>query len=269
VTSLEIPRRLGEHKESVTVYGIEPHSRYWTYADVDDDTILAGAGVVEKCAVDLGVPFVATDKATNESYELTLDASCNNATDMNLYLSVDAFERIFGDEHVYGLASDVELPLDERYVASDLTPDKMRSMADQMQDSMGGVMRMMVIMVVPLYFVLIYLLTKTVIDRSARAISYMKVFGYHDGEINGLYLRAITLTVAASLVLNVPLLVELFRLLLRVMMADYSGNFVVAVPLPLMAQEVGIGFATYLVVAALHVWAIRRVSLALAMKVQE
>ncbi len=52
---------------------------------------------------------------------------------------------------------------------------------------------------VPIFLIFIYLLTKTVIDRSARAISYMKVFGYRDGETNKLYIRSITWTVVVSL----------------------------------------------------------------------
>lgn len=36
-----------------------------------------------------------------------------------------------------------------------------------------------------------------------------------------------------------------------------------------MTAEVGVGFATYVLVTALHVWAVHRVSLALALKVQE
>lgn len=269
--TLQVPRRIGDSTEAVTVYGIEPGSKYWTYANVANGRVLAGEGLLEKCDVELGKAFCALDRSTNESYEFAVDATCNNGCDLNIYMSINDFNRLFGREagEFNGYASDIALPLDERYVASDLTPDKMRSMADQMQDSMGKIMTLMVCMVVPIYVVLMYLLTKTVIDRSARAISYMKVFGYHDREIERLYLRTITVTVVLSLVLNVPLLIEAFKLLLTYMMADYSGNFVIQVPLSIMAREVGLGFLTYLVVVCLHIRAIRKVSLSLALKVQE
>ncbi|MBR3316338.1 MAG: hypothetical protein IKG21_00765 [Atopobiaceae bacterium] len=271
VATLQVPRRIGDSTEAVTVYGIEPGSRYWTYADVRNGHIVAGEGLFSKCNVEPGESFTALDRSTNKTYELAVDDACNNGCDLNIYMSVDDFNKLFNKsaDEFNGYASNVALPLDERYVASDLTPDKMRSMADQMQDSMGQIMTLIVCMVIPIYVVLIYLLTKTVIDRSARAISYMKVFGYRDREIDRLYMRTITFTVVFSLVVNIPILVELFKLLLTYMMADYSGNFVIELPMSLMAREVGIGFLTYLVVACLHMRAIRKVSLSLALKVQE
>ena len=130
-------------------------------------------------------------------------------------------------------------------------------------------MRMIVYMVIPVYFVLMYLLTKTVIDRSARSIAYMKVFGYHSREVSALYVRSITITVLASLVLSLPLVCWLTGLLMDVVMADYSGNIELWVPWYLLVQVVAMGALSYAVVAAIHLWRIRRIGLADALKVQE
>ena len=53
------------------------------------------------------------------------------------------------------------------------------------------------------------------------------------------------------------------------MLLAYNGNIEIYVPTWSMAACVGIGFATYLVVALLHTRSIKRVSLAEALKVQE
>ena len=66
---------------------------------------------------------------------------------------------------------------------------------------------MMVGLAVFIFLLFMYLLTKAVIDHSARSISYMKVFGYRDSEISHLYIRSITLCVAASLVLSLPVII--------------------------------------------------------------
>jgi putative ABC transport system permease protein len=84
---------------------------------------------------------------------------------------------------------------------------------------MGSIMSMIMWLAVPISVVLIYLLTKTVIDRSARYISYMKVFGYRNAEVTNLYVRSITITVLASLVLSLPLVYWLVSLLMEVVMA--------------------------------------------------
>lgn len=121
-----------------------------------------------------------------------------NTADTNIYMSRGTFCELFGSvtggdaDYFNGYASDDELQLDERYVASELTPADMSRLADQMDSSMGAIMGAMLWIAIPISVILIYLLTKTVIDRSARSISYMKVFGYHDGEIDRLYLRSCT-----------------------------------------------------------------------------
>ena len=271
MASFSVPRRLGEKSEEITIYGIEEGSRYWSDIDVSGGRIILGAGIPEKCLVEVGEPFELLDRFTNDTYTITGVDTCGNPTSMSVYMSLDTFNELFGNEEGYfnGHASDEELPLDERYVAAEITPDKMLSMAEQMDSSMSGIMRMITWMVVPIYLVLIYLLTKTVIDRSTRAISYMKVFGYHDREIDGLYVRAITVTVVLTLIISIPIVQLAFAYLVPVLLADYSGNFALWYPVDRLVEIVAIGIATYAVVAVIHVARIRKVSLALAMKVQE
>ena len=114
-----------------------------------------------------------------------------------------------------------------------------------------------------------YLLTKAVIDRSARSISYMKVFGYRDKEVSHFYIRSVTLCVVASLVLCQPLIIGSLTAIFRSMLLSYNDNIEIYVPWWCMAACVGIGFATYLLVALMHTRSIRRVSLSEALKVQE
>ena len=128
---------------------------------------------------------------------------------------------------------------------------------------------MVVAFAIPVYLILVYLLTKTVIDRSSRYISYMKVFGYHNGEISRLYVRAITVTVLVSLVASLPFVLWLVKFFVSFVMDRYSGNLEIWVPASLLAEVVAIGAVAYAAVAVVHIWRIRRVSLAEAMKVQE
>ena len=53
------------------------------------------------------------------------------------------------------------------------------------------------------------------------------------------------------------------------MLLSYNGNIEIYVPWWCMAVCIGIGFATYLLVAFMHTRSIKRVSLSEALKVQE
>jgi putative ABC transport system permease protein len=269
--SFEVQHVVTDSSEEITVYGIDQGSRYWSEVDVSDGAVVVGMGLSQKCRLKPGDTLSLTDKYTNKAYELTVTSVWGSSANMNVYMDRVALNRMIDedDDSFAGYASDEELAIDARYLATDITPEAMSSSADQMERSFGDMMGMVVAFAIPVYLILVYLLTKTVIDRSSRYISYMKVFGYHDGEISRLYVRAITVTVMVSLVASLPFVIWLCNVFVGLVMDRYSGNLELYIEPSLMAEVVAIGAVAYLVVAAAHIWHIRRVSLSEAMKVQE
>lgn len=271
VASLETKRALASGNESVAVYGIQRDSAYWTDVDVDGGRIVVGRGLAEKCALEVGEQAEFTDPNADETYRLDVDATTGSASNMNVYMDIDEFNRIFGNDEGFfnGYVSNGVLDIDDFYLVSDLTPDSMDEIVEQMTDSMGSMTGLLTVLAAIIYVVLMYLLTKTVIDRAARSISYLKVFGYRSSEINRLYIRSITVAVAASLILSLPVIMAFLTFLVRLVFAEYNGNFEVVAPMGRLVLEVCIGLACYALVAALHVSRIKRVPLAMAMKAQE
>ncbi|MBR3327211.1 MAG: ABC transporter permease, partial [Atopobiaceae bacterium] len=269
--SFEVAHVVTDSTEEITVYGIQENSRYWDEVDVSNGAVVVGSGLSQKCRIEPGDTLTLFDKYTNKTYELEVSSVWGSSANMNVYLQMGTLNRLLGEDEdrFLGYASNEALDLDQRYLAIDITPDSMGSSAEQMEESFGDMMNMVVAFAVPVYLILVYLLTKTVIDRSSRYISYMKVFGYHNGEIQKLYVRAITVTVLTSLVASLPFVIWLCGLFVRVVMDRYAGNLELYVAPALMAEVVAIGAAAYLVVAAIHIRHIRRVGLAEAMKVQE
>ena len=274
VYQLQYDRGEGNGTETVSVFGVLPDSRYWKNLNVGDGRVVFGGGLLDKFGWKEGQHVEFHDKYGDKDYSLEYadeDCTWGSKSDMNVYLSIEDFNKLFGNDTAYfnGYVSDETLDLDARYFAGDTTPDDMRAVGNQFIGMMSSLIGMMVGLAVFIFLLFMYLLTKAVIDRSARSISYMKVFGYRDGEISHLYIRSITLCVVASLVLCEPLIIESLTVIFRTMLLTYNGNIEIYVPWWSMAACVGIGFATYLVVALLHTRSIRRVSLSEALKVQE
>ncbi len=272
VYQLQYDRGEGNGTETVTVYGVSPDSRYWKDLGVGDGHVMFGGGLVDKFGWKDGQQVSLTDKFEGKDYAFDYDGnSWGSKSDMNAYMSIDDFNELFGNDPSYfnGYVSDEELDLDSRYFAGDTTPDDMRAVGDQFIGMMSDLIGMMVGLSVFIFLLFMYLLTKAVIDRSARSISYMKVFGYRDGEISHLYIRSITLCVIAALLLSQPVIIGSLTAIFRSMLLAYNGNIEIYAPSWSIAACVGIGFATYLVVALLHTRSIRRVSLSEALKVQE
>ena len=274
VYSLEYDRGEGSGTETITVYGVPEDSRYWDDLAVGDGHVVFGNGLIDKFRFADGQTINLYDKYEDETREVTYEGggyTWGTKSDMAVYMSLDDFNRFFGNDAGYfnGYASDQELDLDARYLASDLTPESMDAIGEQFVGMMDDMIGMLMGLSVFIFLVFMYLLTKSVIDRSARSISYMKVFGYRDSEISRLYVRSITLTVIVSLVVCQPLIIGGLTLLFRAMLLAYNGNIEIYVPMTAIAEVITIGFATYLAVALLHIRRIKRVPLALALKVQE
>ena len=274
VYSLEYDRGEGPGTETITVYGVPEDSRYWDDLAVGDGHVVLGNGLIDKFRFADGQTVSLYDKYEDETREIAYEGGAytwGTKSDMAVYMSLDDFNRFFENDAGYfnGYASDHALELDARYLTSDLTPESMDAIGEQFVGMMGDMIGMLVGLSVFIFLVFMYLLTKSVIDRSARAISYMKVFGYRDSEISRLYVRSITLTVAVSLVVCQPLIIGGLTLLFRAMLLAYNGNIEIYVPMAAIAEVIAIGFATYLAVALLHIRRIKRVPLALALKVQE
>ena len=274
VYTLQYDRGEGNGEETVTVYGISPDSAYWKDVNVGGGRIVFGGGLIDKFGLSEGDTVSMYDKYEDETRKMEFAGdSCTwgSRFDMNLYMSLDDFNEFFGNDADYfnAYASDEELELDPLYFASETTPDDMRAIGDQFTGMMDKMIGMLLSLSVFIFLLFIYLLTKAVIDRSARSISYMKVFGYRDREISKLYIHSITICVVASLVLCLPLIIGSLTAIFRAMLISYSGNIEIYVPWTAMAQTVAAGLATYLAVAALHTRSIKRVSLSEALKVQE
>lgn len=274
VYSLEYDRGEGSGTETITVYGVPEDSRYWDGLAVGDGHVVFGNGLIDKFRFADGQTVSLYDKYEDETREVAYEGDAytwGTKSDMAVYMSLDDFNRFFGNDagHFNGYASDQALDLDARYLASDLTPESMDAIGEQFVGMMDDMIGMLMGLSVFIFLVFIYLLTKSVIDRSARSISYMKVFGYRDPEISRLYVRSITLTVIVSLVVCQPLIIGGLTLLFRAMLLAYNGNIEIYVPMTAIAEVIAIGFATYLAVALLHIRRIKRVPLALALKVQE
>lgn len=271
VASLDIQHKSGEGYESISVYGVQDNSSYWEDVDVSDNRVVIGNGLAEKYGIKAGDTFTVEDRYGGKSYEFCVDETYGSLGNMNVYLGIDAFNEKFDHPADYfnGYASDERLNIDSLYLVNDLTPSDMDKIVAQMEDSMGGMGNLLKTVAVLIALILMYLLTKTVIDHSARSISYMKVFGYRDDEINRLYINSITATVIVSVIASIPLIIWVLSMVVKVAFAEYSGNFVIAIDPIYLAQYIALSLVAYAVVAFLHVRRIKRVPLALALKAQE
>ena len=82
--------------------------------------------------------------------------------------------------------------IDQQYIAGKMTKKDVTKISRQLDHSMGNFMAYFRVACVILAAILIYLLTKTIVERNRRSISIVKILGYYDREITSLYMTVTT-----------------------------------------------------------------------------
>ena len=233
--------------------------------------VVVGAGLLDKTDVRVGDGLTLTDRYTGTQYRFTVAGTRGNSTDVRVYLSRAEINGMLGEapDAFNGYLSDSALELPSEAVASVMTEQDVRTAADQVSASASTIMRMAAVLAILVFVIVVHLLTKTVIDRGARTISLLKVLGYRDDEVSAVYVRTVTLTVMASLLVSPVLVVRFLAWGIARVFIGYDANFVLAVPPVMVAEEIAIALGAYLLVAALHLLHVRRIPPGEALRVQE
>ncbi|WP_283169732.1 ABC transporter permease [Curtanaerobium respiraculi] len=271
LVSLETEKKWGFGPMKVTVYGVEPNSLYWGDVNVPGEGVVLGAGLADKIGAHPGDTIMFDDPYEGESYKTRVESVYGTQADANVYANRAYLNTLVkNDADAFnGWASDAELHFDAKDVASVLTPAEMKKIADQLEVSMGDVAKMMIVAAILIFVVVIYLLSKTIMERSSRAASQLKVFGYRDSELSLLYVRSLTIAVVISLAVSVPVIWVLLDIVFQYALMSYDITFGLAVPFRVFVEYWALGLASYAVVALLNRIHLRRVPLALALKAQE
>ena len=129
--------------------------------------------------------------------------------------------------------------------------------------SMGASMGLVNGFAVMIFFVVVYLLSKMIIEKNAQSISMTKILGYNGSEIARLYLLSTTVVVVLCLVISLPIEVYVMKFLFRAVMMGWIEMWVSPTLYPRMLAA---GLATYAVVAVLEYRRIIRVPMDEALK---
>jgi len=139
----------------------------------------------------------------------------------------------------------------------------------QMMHTFDGVLQLVSFFSVAIYMILMYILTKTVIEKNALSISFMKVFGYSDREIGKLYLNATTFTVIVSLFICIPVEIFCFKYILVYISSMIEGYISFYLPSWVYAAIIIIGIVAYFAINAIHIRKIRQIPMSEALKNRE
>lgn len=273
VTTFKSYYKLGDRNVDVTVYGLTEGSKYFTSKLLpDDDTILLGSGFSKKLGYDINETIMFTDTYNEgKKYKLKSSGIVDYNSGYAIFMSQKKLNKLMNKDTNYfnGYLSDTKLDINENYIAMTVTKTDTTNAAQQMTASMYEMMTMIRVFSLLIYMVLMYILTKIVIDKNVINISFMKVFGYESKEIRRLFLNASTFTVMISLLLCIPLEILLMKVLLIYAMSDIEGYLPFYLPRYLLIEVVLTGMISYLIINIRHIRKVNRIPMSDALKNRE
>jgi putative ABC transport system permease protein len=192
----------------VTVMGIDNDSKYYDFdvSKLKKNEIAVSSSVANKFKISNGDKVTLSDKANNMDYTFTVKKIVPYSVGLNVFMDIDKMRSFFeqNDNYYNVLLSDKKLDIDTDRVYSCITYDDITSFADVIGNRMWGLIISIGTAAIVIFIVVMYLMLKMMIDRSAFSISLVKIFGYNDKEINKLYLGGSFWTVLVSALICVP-----------------------------------------------------------------
>ena len=217
--------------EEVSVYGIADGSRYVqinNLSGLEGNKVYISAPYADKYRLAVGDTFTLDEMYESKQYTFTVAGIYDRCQSIAVFLPMDHYRDIFDlDADAFsGFLSDTEITdIDEDNVATVITERDITKMADQLDHSMGSYMTYFQYLCVLLSAVLIYLLTKLIIEKNENAISMVKILGYENREIARLYLLSTTIVLVLIDAVSVWLGAAAMKLAWREIMFSYSGWF--------------------------------------------
>ena len=256
--------------EEVMVYGVAKDSAYIDAAF--GDGVLISTAYAGKHGLSAGDEITLEESFGEQTYTFTVAGVYEYPAALAVFMKQEELNKTFGlgEGYFNGYFSDVELTdLDERLIATKITAEDLTKTTRQLKVSMGELMDLFLVFGVAVFLLVIYLLSKLIIEKNAQSISMTKILGYTDGEINKLYVWITSVVVVVSLIGTIPLVNYIMKYLFAAILADYPGWLPYSVPFTAYIRMAALGIVAYAVVAFIQMRKVKGVSKSEALKAVE
>lgn len=252
------------------LYGIKPDSKYID-ADLEDgDGVYISSAYAEKFLLKSGDSITLKEKYEKTKYTFEVKGIYKYSGGICVFMPQEQLNDTFdlGNDYFSGYFSNSKIKdIDGKYIGSVLDLEALTKISRQLDVSMGNMMGMVNAFAIGIYMVVIYLLSKIIIEKNAQAISMTKILGYTNGEISRLYIWSTTIVVIICLLLSLPIEKAVMNVLFREMMlTSISGWIALWIDPKIYVEMFLIGIGTYAVVAILEYRRIKHVPMGEALK---
>ncbi len=258
--------------DDVSIFGIEDGSKY-IHADIPEGTVIVNNGMSAKFGIKAGDTLTLKDPYSADSYTFKVSGVYKYDASLSLFMSRADFIKTFekGEGYFSGYFSNAQITdIDDKDIYMCMTEQDFKKVTTQLMVSIGQFMYIVEVFGVVMFLLIMFILSKQIIEKNAKSISITKILGYRNVEIGGLYIVATSVVVVASLVISVPIIeLSLRAIFSGLLYTEMRGYIPFAVPFWVYLVMVAMGIASYAAVAFVQMYKINRIPKADALKDSE
>lgn len=274
VNSLIFNNGHGTKNDEILVYGIQENSNYYKDLKLPDkeNEAVVSESILEKYRLKVGDKIKLKSKFTEEQYEFKIVGSYYYPQGLSVFLSEKMFEQTFEVPQGYfnSYLSDEEIEdIDERMISTVITRSELLKISRQLKDSFGGMAPFIAGFSVVMSMLIIFLLSKVVIEKNSTSISMVKILGYNNREINRLYVAATGIAVVISILLSIPFSYYCMKYLYHVILASFSGWVSFYVNPKVFVEIIVFGILAYVLVAGILFEKVKKIPMEQVLKSTE
>ncbi len=253
--------------EEVTIYGISDNSKY---IDIDfSNGVYISNAYAEKHDIEIGDKITLKEQFGFEQYSFTVDGIYYYPAALSVFMDIEGFNSKFGNDADYfsGYFSENEITdIEEMYIAAEITVDDLTKTSRQLKLSMGSMMNIFLVFGIVMFMLIVYLLSKLIIEKNSQSISMTKILGYQNSEINGIYIMTTSIVVVLSMLLTIPIVNIALEQVFEYFFKEYPGWLPYYVAPSVFLKMAIMGIASYAVIAFFQTRKVKKVPLADALK---
>lgn len=193
----------------VTVLGITKDNPFFDTGDLPDNNsdVVLSSSVANKYNLAVGDIFTLSDDKGERLYAFRVARILDYTASMFVFMDIDRCRDMFNEDDDYFnvVFSDHALDIEGGRLYSTVSKEEIARSSGVYVEMMAPMVTTMSVASAVVFLVVMYLMVKMMIDRSAFNISLVKVFGFRNREVRKMYLDGNFYIVAIGALISIPL----------------------------------------------------------------
>lgn len=213
-------------EEDISLYGLQNNSQYIHIKSLPKKGVYISKDVADKYNLKKGDRISLKESYKDLRYTFEIKGIYDAPGSMALYMSKSYFNEVFNcqDGYFNGYFSNKKITdLKDDYIASTITQDDLTKVSRQLNVSMGEMFYLVEGFAIVMFIMLIYLLTKMIIENNKVSISMVKILGYTSKEIQKMYVHATTIVILISTLLSFGITTWILSYAFKIVFEEYAG----------------------------------------------